>query len=251
MSISQRISRFLARQTHQRMLPLRGAQGVISFTFDDAPASACTTGAALLEKHGARGTFYIAGSLTDKQEQGHLCHSRQQLERLIANGHEIGCHGFSHVRYDAMPEKALNEDLDKNLQFLRQLGVDTGKLDFAYPFGAYSLPAKKTCLQRFQSARITGGGLHTDHADLYALHSYRLYHGEETLTGDSDFATLAGQAGKDKGWLIVNTHDVSDTPSPWGYTPANLEKAILAAIAAGCLVLPVNEAITYWEQQAS
>ncbi len=46
--LSLRLSRLLARQTSKRMLPLRGPAGVVSFTFDDAPASACEAGAAAL-----------------------------------------------------------------------------------------------------------------------------------------------------------------------------------------------------------
>ena len=36
---------------------------MISFTFDDAPASAATGGAALLEARGLRGVYYIAAAL--------------------------------------------------------------------------------------------------------------------------------------------------------------------------------------------
>ena len=36
---------------------------LISFTFDDFPLSAATAGADILERYGARGTFYASGSL--------------------------------------------------------------------------------------------------------------------------------------------------------------------------------------------
>lgn len=36
---------------------------LVSFTFDDVPDTALHNGAAILERHGVRGTFYIAGGL--------------------------------------------------------------------------------------------------------------------------------------------------------------------------------------------
>jgi peptidoglycan/xylan/chitin deacetylase (PgdA/CDA1 family) len=38
---------------------------MVSFTFDDAPVSAATRGAGMLEEYDARGTFYISGGLVD------------------------------------------------------------------------------------------------------------------------------------------------------------------------------------------
>ena len=36
---------------------------MVTFTFDDVPASACDLGASILETYDARGTFYVAGAL--------------------------------------------------------------------------------------------------------------------------------------------------------------------------------------------
>ena len=56
-----KLSRFLARHIHTKTLPMRNERPLVTFTFDDVPASACSLGAPLLEQHGARGTFYVCG----------------------------------------------------------------------------------------------------------------------------------------------------------------------------------------------
>ena len=245
-SLALRLSRLLARHRHRNMLPLRGPAGVVSFTFDDAPASACEAGAAALERHGARGTFYVAGGLTDQREEGKPCHSEAQLRRLLANGHEVGCHSYSHIRCDILGADRLTAELERNARFLENLGVDLQRLDFAYPFGAYALGAKQICSRRFRSSRITGGGPHYDKVDLNAIQTHRLY--AETA-GTHSYEELVRQTAARKGWLVLNTHDVEDPPSRFGYTPERLEQAVKAALDAGCKVLPVGAAIDYWESQ--
>ena len=246
--LALRISRGLARHTLTNMLPLRGAAGVVSFTFDDAPASACEAGAQALERHGVRGTFYVAGGLTGQNEEGKPCHTLQHLRHLLQSGHELGCHSYSHVRCDLLDQTGLVQELDRNAQFLRELGVDIGALNFAYPFGAFAFGAKRICSERFRSSRITGGGLHTGHADLNALKTHRLY---DVAVDAESYETLLARAAQQRGWLIINTHDIENPASRFGYTPERLDQAISAALAAGCKVLPVNAAIDYWQQNVN
>ena len=242
-----RLSRVLARHALKNILPLQAAAGVVSFTFDDAPASACEAGAQALERHGVRGTFYVAGGLTDQHEEGKPCHTLAHLRQLLQAGHELGCHSYSHVRCDLLNQRGLVQELDRNAQFLGDLGVDIRALNFAYPFGAFAFGAKRICSARFRSSRITGGGLHTGQADLNALKTHRLY--DVAVDADS-YETLLARAADQRGWLIINTHDIENPASRFGYTPERLEQAISAALAAGCKVLPVNAAIDYWQQNA-
>ena len=53
----------LAMHLRVDLFCLRNRTPMVSFTFDDLPKSAVTTGAEMLEAHGARGTFYVSGSL--------------------------------------------------------------------------------------------------------------------------------------------------------------------------------------------
>src|SRR5258708_35453756 len=60
--LAGKASRFLARNVHTKTLALRNGQPLVTFTFDDVPASACHVGALIIERYGARGTYYVSGA---------------------------------------------------------------------------------------------------------------------------------------------------------------------------------------------
>ena|ERR1700738_3477530 len=70
---------------------------MVSFTFDDIPKSAATTGARLLDEHGARGTFYVSGGVVGSSSPNWEMTDADNILALHARGHEIGCHTFSHI----------------------------------------------------------------------------------------------------------------------------------------------------------
>ncbi len=47
----------------------------------------------------------------------------------------------------------------------------------------------------------------------------------------------------ERAWLILYTHDVRPDPSPFGCTPAALERLVDAAIAGGAEVVTVAEGL--------
>jgi peptidoglycan/xylan/chitin deacetylase (PgdA/CDA1 family) len=67
-NLADRISNRLMRHLPVATLEVPSQTPTVSFTFDDAPDSALTTGAQILEAHGVRGTFYIAGGLAGRTE---------------------------------------------------------------------------------------------------------------------------------------------------------------------------------------
>ncbi len=105
--VTNMASRVLARWNRNKILDMRSGPPMVTFTFDDVPASACELGARIIERHGARGTFYVAGrGCGSANVGGPLRASIDQLRTIWANGHEIGCHTFSHpaVRYMSSEE---------------------------------------------------------------------------------------------------------------------------------------------------
>src|SRR6185312_7132776 len=85
---------------HLRVDPfrLRNDTPMVTFTFDDLPKSAATTGAQILEAYDARGTFYISGELVGTTSPQWDFVDAADIVALHAQGHEIGCHTFSHKR---------------------------------------------------------------------------------------------------------------------------------------------------------
>jgi peptidoglycan/xylan/chitin deacetylase (PgdA/CDA1 family) len=238
----EKADRWLARRLMQKTLPLRRSAGVVSFTFDDAPASACHEGSALLEKAGCLGTWYIAGGLTGKPEQGIPCHSIDDLQQLAAAGHEIGCHTFSHRPCQGLSRSGLRDEFQRNGDFLAQV-TGSRPAHFSFPLGIYGMQAKACAGETFMSSRLTRAGIHFGEADLNGLLAQRLYAHEMSVERLAELVKATAEGG---GWLIFYTHDVSQQPGQWGCTPALLEAAIRLAIDNGCRVLPVGQAIEYW-----
>ncbi|MBC3868669.1 polysaccharide deacetylase family protein [Undibacterium oligocarboniphilum] len=242
MSLIRKISRLSARHLACHWIPLQQERGVISFSFDDVPASACHQGAALLEQYQARGTFYVCGGLTDGIEQSQPCHSVQDLQRLACNGHEIACHTYAHRNCADTAIPVLQTDWERNQAFFKTHQLpSTG---FAFPFGAYGLLSKIAASRRFAYSRITGGGLQTGRADLAALRAQALY--ANTMTTEQ-IAALIRRADQQRGWLIFYSHEVSAQPGPWGTSPQQLETALRLASESRCRLLTVQKAIHYFQ----
>jgi hypothetical protein len=54
-----------------------------------------------------------------------------------------------------------------------------------------------------------------------------------------------------RGWLVLSTHDVSDTPTPYGCTPDLFERVVRWAADSGARILPVAAALTTLRDPAS
>ena len=69
----------------------------MSFCFDDFPRTAYTVGGAILKNFGARGTYYAAmGMMNTNNDLGDQF-TREDLDCLLADGHELASHTFSHI----------------------------------------------------------------------------------------------------------------------------------------------------------
>ena len=234
-----KVQRKLAPLLSRRMVSLRHPRPMISFTFDDAPYSACSRGRRLMEQYGVRGTFYVCGQLTDRMEPQRM-HTLEQLRALLAAGHELGCHGFEHVDYQSLDGGQIQDDITRNRQFLMQLGVDTADLNFAYPFGCTSPGVKRLVAKRYTSARGIADGLNVGQVDLSLLRATRLYSGR---LSDAQVTELIEENVRRCGWLIFFTHGVDDEPDAFGCTPDLLEHALHMSVQSGAQVLTVREAL--------
>ncbi|QDL53404.1 polysaccharide deacetylase family protein [Rhodoferax aquaticus] len=237
--------RWVADATMRRMLPLHKHAGVVSFSFDDAPHTACVKGREILERHGCAGTWYIAGGLTDQLEMGRLCHSAIDVQSLARGGHHIACHTFTHQPCDQLSRSQMAQVLARNAQYFNDLGLPRATDHFSFPLGAYDLGSKHLASLTFQSSRITRGGVQVGQADLNGLWAEKLY--AHTMRTER-LQDLVRTTAQERGWLIFYTHEVEAQPGPWGCTPELLDLAVRAALQAGCQVLPVDQAIAYWSK---
>ena len=118
---------------------------LISFAFDDGNASQIRDYYPILRKCGFPATFYIVA--TELNCPGKL--TSMDLESLLAQGNEIGSHGFTHQPLIGLAPSEVRGQLKKSHDLLSPYGVRS----FAYPFGDYNEYAASEVSKLYESAR--------------------------------------------------------------------------------------------------
>ena len=119
-------------------------------------------------------------------------------------------------------------------EFLKPFLKGAPLVSYAYPYGKASLRTKKVMAPRFTSIRGVHPGLNKGRVDLAQLNAISL----EMRCWDQDAIEAAiARVRHEHGWAVFYTHDVSETPSEYGSTPAHAGLGLVAAGggAAGCL----------------
>jgi peptidoglycan/xylan/chitin deacetylase (PgdA/CDA1 family) len=239
-SLKARVGNRLARHLRARPFKLKNKNPMVSFTFDDAPISAATRGAGILEEYGARGTFYIAGGLADSWSSNWTTASADDVTGLHHRGHEIGCHTFSHSRATDLTAAAMTAEIEQNRRYLLALDPSIRIENFAYPYGTGSVLRKDQLGRAFRSSRGIVPGVNHGIVDLQYLRATPLVDVQIDRDGiervfDETVAT--------NGWLIFYGHDVEDAPSVYGCTPMLLRHALEAAARRKIPALSIADAL--------
>ncbi|MGV7214811.1 polysaccharide deacetylase family protein [Bradyrhizobium sp. UFLA05-112] len=234
--VSNRLARHFAVMPHR--LPTHAP--MVSFTFDDAPDSAASRGAPMLEEYGGRATFYLAGSQIGQKSDHWLGLSNDAILRLHDRGHEIACHTFSHRRAVDLDEATLAREIELNRNYFHALDPTIKLENFAYPYGLASIWRKPQLTKSFRSARGILPGVNRDVIDLQFLRSSPLVDKDIDVGGVDRYLDEALASG---GWLIFYGHDVVNRPSPYGCTPSLLHHALKAAQKRDVPIVTVAEAL--------
>src|SRR5688572_18882053 len=118
--VHSRYQRAMARTLFRRDIQMRNSCPIISFTFDDFPRSAVHVGARILKDSGARGTFYASLGLMGQQAPTGEIFVREDLDALVRDGHEIGCHTYAHYDAWATPARTFEASVIQNARFFRE-----------------------------------------------------------------------------------------------------------------------------------
>jgi peptidoglycan/xylan/chitin deacetylase (PgdA/CDA1 family) len=238
--LSGKASRFLARNIHTKTLAMRNAQPLVTFTFDDAPASACHVGALIIEQYGARGTYYISGGGCGAPSPCGQLATIDLLQVMSARGHEIGCHTYSHAAVAGISPNELATDTERNHSFLTSISDRIAVRNFAYPYGDLSFRTKRYLEGRFDSCRSLIPGVNSGTIDLGALKTWAL---ENASIDRGRILDLVAQTAKTRSWLIFNSHDVEEQPSRFGVSPELIAFAAATARDAGCRPVTIAEGL--------
>ena len=245
--IQDRYQRASSRVLFGRFVRARNPAPLISFTFDDFPESALLRGGAILKSLGATGTYYVSlgfmgqhmGQYTGQHMPVGKMFSRKDLEELLAQGHELGCHTFDHCHSWQTRPDAFERSIMENMRALEQLLDGTSFRTFSYPVSDPRPQTKRRAAKYFMCCRGGGQGFNAGRTDLNCLNAHFLREGRS----DSEAVKkLIDQNCRERGWLIFATHDISDRPTPFGCNPRFFEEIVRYALNSGSRVLPVAEA---------
>jgi len=239
-------SRSLPARIRRKIIPLLGQRNigvgfdrpVVSFTFDDVPASVMDHALPVLERESWCATLYVATGLIGAYNHHGRMMGAPEIRHAAARGHEIGAHSHRHIDYGTANASLIEEDMSMASGILAEVGV-RGATSFAWPYGEASLPAKRQLETRYSSLRGTRHVTHRETADLNQLGSYRLFSGHYF----EELHTAIGELGRNPGWLTLFTHDVRESASEWGCTPGEFLAIVEAVKRAGAIVLPVGDVV--------
>lgn len=223
-----RVRRSLASILRRRPLAAPDDGPRLTVCFDDAPASAFANGLPIVEARGARASLYVACGLLGADSPSGRVGDAEDVRAAAASGHEIGCHTFGHVRCEGLPAGRLADDIARNASAFADLGVPAPRT-FAYPFGEVSLASKAELEPRFAAMRAVRPGLARTGSDRNQLPAVGL----EGPDGEKRARAWIDRAHRERAWLILFTHDVAPSPSPWGCDPQTLRRVLDAAQALG------------------
>jgi peptidoglycan/xylan/chitin deacetylase (PgdA/CDA1 family) len=235
-SIAGKLRRRAVRLMARRAAAAAPARPMVSFTFDDAPATAAETGAQILESRGLRGCYFVAGGLAGQDSPSGPVLGPQAMGRLAQAGHEIGCHTFSHLDCGRASAAQALADVERNQAAFAAWGLPPPST-FAFPYGDLTAAAKRALGPRFCVLRALHHGLIGKGSDLNQAPAV----GIEGADGERLARTWLARAAARGAWLILYSHDVQEDPSNWGCSPGTLGRLADAALAAGFDVVTVAE----------
>ncbi len=102
-------------------------QKLVALTFDDGPTPHYTASVLqLLDLYQVKATFFVTGSETQRY--------MTQAKQIVAAGHQLGNHSWSHQRMVFMPLDEISREIEGTDQQIRAAGY-TGEILFRPPYG--------------------------------------------------------------------------------------------------------------------
>ena len=200
--------------------------------------SSLLTGGALLERAGFAATYFTALGLAGKTIATGPLFARDVLPRVLARGHELGCHTYDHCLAWETPSPVYLASVEANHRAFAAVGV--APATHSYPI-SYPRPATKVRLgEKFRACRGGGQSANRGIADLNYLNSFFL----EQCHGDfAPVERVIAEVEARGGWLIFSVHDVTENHTRFGCSPEFFARVVERAALSGATVLPMAKAL--------
>lgn len=116
----------------KNIVRLNTDQRIVALTYDDGPNPPYTERLLdVLAKHNVKATFFLIGKRIERYPE--------TVDRLIAEGHQIGNHTYSHPLLGFLPPTYVQRQIERTDVLLRQLGI-VGEIVFRAPMLTRFLP---------------------------------------------------------------------------------------------------------------
>lgn len=106
----------------------------VAFSFDDGYENNLTVAIPLMQKYGAKGSFFVINNKIGKKDYM----DEPQIKQLIAAGMELGSHTYSHNPLADIEEKYLVWETDTSRYWLKKKFDGYIVRTLAYPNGSYN-----------------------------------------------------------------------------------------------------------------
>lgn len=238
--VQSKYKRTLADMAHRRVARMHNRVPYVSFTFDDFPRSALSVGGGILASQGYRGTYYASFGLMGTTAPTGSIFVEADLERLLADGHELGCHTYQHLDSWETGARDFDASIARNQSALAALAPAARFTSFSYPISVPNAGTKRVASEHFATSRCGGQSFNVASLDRNLLKAFFIEKQRDHL---EVIARLIEENARQNGWLIFATHDVDESPTPFGCTPAAFEQVVRWSTQSGARILPVAQAI--------
>lgn len=223
-----------------RQVDIAPARPIVSFSFDDAPATAGREGASIVESADGRATFYLSGGLMrDASREGEMV-TAEHARELHARGHEIGCHSFAHRKLGGFSREELRADLRINDSILRDIDGREEPRNFAVPYTMATPGTQGELRQRYLTSRGGWRGVNRGPTDPHFLKAFEL---REERLGEPAMLEAVRSLQDAPGWMIFFTHDIAEKPGMFGCSISGFARLVEMVANLGYQIATVDEAL--------
>jgi peptidoglycan/xylan/chitin deacetylase (PgdA/CDA1 family) len=100
---------------------------LVALTFDDGPTARYTEAVLdILRENGVKATFFVVGQALERNPA--------ECQKIVADGHELGNHSYSHQRLVFKPYPSIRQEIEQTDQLIRTCGYE-GDIQFRPPNG--------------------------------------------------------------------------------------------------------------------
>lgn len=192
----------------------------VAFCIDDIPQSALSYFSELKLPL----TLFVSGGLQNKVAYGKKMYNLKALKAYYETHDliEISCHTYAHNDITLCTNSEFMEDCKKNREFLSSELNCIYKMGFSFPRGRWNFSLLKQLPKHYKYLRTTRKFSLRFLCFKYFLPGIPCYSSQLQFL----YQILERHSSSKNLWLILYTHDICETPSPFGMTPEECNKLI-------------------------